>query len=420
MPTSSIPRSALRISRSTARRLAITRQRLACPQPQSTPEGILNVVRDLGCLQLDPISAVARSHQIVLWSRLGPYDLAEFDKLLWQERSLFEYWAHAASIVLTEDYPVHSLMMRRYGKTGSSWHQHIKAWVEANAELRDHLMATIRERGPVLSKDIEDKSYEGWHSTGWTGGRNVSQMLDYLWTSGQIMVSGRRGIQKLWDLTERCLPDWTPREEWSQHEVVRYAAQKSLRALGVATAREILQHYTRGRYPGLAGVVSELEREGKIERVEIEDDAGKSLPGPYFIHTEDMHLLERLEAGEWGPRTTLLSPFDNLICDRKRTESLFNFYFRIEIYVPAAKREYGYYVLPILHGDRLIGRVDPQMDRKRGILSINALHAEPDAPRTPETARSISDAISSLATFLGAKEIAYPARVPEGWEAVTS
>jgi uncharacterized protein YcaQ len=165
-------------------------------------------------------------------------------------------------------------------------------------------------------------------------------------------------------------------------------------------------------------VLTELEKEGKILRVEVVKEGGKPLPGPYFIHADDLPLLERLEAGEWEPRTTLLSPFDNLICDRKRTESLFDFYFRIEIYVPPAKREYGYYVLSILNGDRLIGRVDPQMDRKRGILNINAIHAEPGAPDDEETTSAISDAIASLATFLGAKEIAYSGRVPKGWEAI--
>jgi uncharacterized protein YcaQ len=131
-----------------------------------------------------------------------------------------------------------------------------------------------------------------------------------------------------------------------------------------------------------------------------------------------MLLLDRLEAGDWSPRTTLLSPFDNLICDRARTEKLFNFNFRIEIYVPKAKRQYGYYVLPILHGDKLIGRIDPMMNRKQKQLLINAVYAEPDAPMTRETAKAVSGAIDDLAKFLGAKEIIFTERVPDGWRKV--
>ena len=131
-----------------------------------------------------------------------------------------------------------------------------------------------------------------------------------------------------------------------------------------------------------------------------------------------MPLLDRLEADEWQPRTTLLSPFDNLICDRERTEQLFSFRFRIEIYVPKAKREYGYYVLPILHGDRLIGRIDPKMDRKASRLDINAVYAESGAPMTVEVARSVNDSVQSLAEFLGAREITYASRVPVGWRKI--
>lgn len=413
--------SAMRtISPTLARRMAIARQRLAgpCSQASARPDAacILDVVRDLGCVQLDPISAVARSHLLVLWSRLGCYDPAELDRLLWQERSLFEYWAHAASIVLTEDYPIHNVMMRRYPSGESSWSRRVEQWLEENRELREHILDEIAKNGPTQSKQFEDKTKEDWHSTGWTGGRNVSQMLDFLWTRGQLMVAKRVGGQRLWDLAERCLPDWTPREELGRHEAMRRATQKSLRALGVARPREITQHYTRGRYPSLEKALGELESEGRIEQVQIVDEDRGLWPGPWYVHADDLPLLDRLAAGEWHPRTTLLSPFDNLICDRARTEKLFDFEFRIEIYVPKAQRKYGYYVLPILHGDRLIGRVDPSMDRKQKRLTINAVYAQPDAPMDAQTGQAVASAIEELGAFLGAKEIAYGERVPEGWK----
>ena len=392
------------ISKTTARRLAITRQRLAGEQPPPTPEGIMEVVRDLGCLQLDPISAVARSHLLVLWSRLGAYKPADLDKLIYEERHLFEYWAHVASIVLTEDYPVHHWRMRQYGRGEGEdgWSERVREWLATNQVLYDFILAEITEKGALMSRQLEpeDKVSNAWVSSGWTNGRDVGQMIDFLWGQGKITVSGRSGGQKVWDLTERCFPDWTPRDQWDEAQVVAYAAQKAIRALGVATITQIKAHYTRGRYPDLPNALATLEAQGTISRVSVED-----LPGVWYIHTEDLPLLERIEAGEWQPRTTLLSPFDNLICDRARTEALWDFYFRIEIYVPADKRQYGYYVLPILHGDQLIGRIDPQFNRKTKTLHVNNIYAEPKAPA--KAAGAIQKSIESLAGFIGAKQIEY-------------
>jgi hypothetical protein len=377
----------------------------------------MDVARDLGCLQLDPISAVARSHLLVLWSRLGSYNLADLDNVLYKERRLFEYWAHAASIVLTEDYPIHNWLMRRYVTGESGWAKRVRSWIEENRELADHLLAEIRDKGPLPSRHFEDKAHAEWYSTGWTSGRNVSQMLDYLWTQGTLMIAGRSGLQRLWDLSERCLPEWTSREVLAEEEVVRRAAQKSLRALGVARKRDIAQHFTRNRYPKLEKVLKDLEAERCIVPAQIIAE-GEVWPGPWYIQSADLPLLEKLHDGQWEPRTALLSPFDNLICDRARTELLFNFRFRIEIYVPKEKREFGYYVLPILHGDRLIGRIDPTMDRRNKRLLVNAVYAEPDAPMDAATAEAIAVAIEDLATFLGAKEVVYADRVPKGWESI--
>jgi len=408
----------LTLTSTLARRLAVTKQRLAGPRPVASPAGILNVVRDLGCLQLDPISAVARSHQLVLWSRLGTYNLADLDTLLWKDRSLFEYWAHVASIVLTEDYPVHNLLMRQYasGKPKTPRAKKLRNWLKDNAGLRRHILGELRRNGPRPARYFEDKAAADWYSTGWTSGRNVTEMLDYLWTKGQIMVAGRSGLQKLWDVSERVLPDWTPREKLAEREVVTRAAQKSLRALGVATPRHIGLHYTRGRYPDLKSVLARLESEGRIERVEIRD-GGQAWPGEWYIHAEDWPIVERLEIGAWEPRTTLLSPFDNLICDRARTKQVFGFDYTVEIYVPPAKRKYGYYVLPILHGDRFVGRIDPKMERERSVLTINAVYAEPGAPNSRIVSRAAAKAIEELAVFLGAKDIEYERkRVPPSWK----
>lgn len=402
------------VSITAARRLAITKQRLSGPTPPATREGIMETVRSIGCLQLDPISAVARNHLLVLWSRLGNYPVEDLDALLWEERKLFEYWAHAASIVLTEEYPVQMRRKRWYQADGTGWAQQSNEWLEKNSGFRDYVLGEIRDKGPVQSKDFADTSSWSWTSTGWTNDRNITRMLDHLWMRGEIMVASRKNGQRLWDLSERVLPDWTPREELSDHECTRIAAQKSLRMLGVATLKQIKNNYTRYRYPHLPQVLTELEKEGVIQRVAVGDD-GNILPGTWYIHRDDLPILEGIEAGDWQPRTTLLSPFDNLIAFRERTEELFDYRFRIEIYVPKHLREYGYYVLSILHGDRIIGRIDPLMDRKAKRLNINAVYAEPHAPMTTEAAKSIATSIADLATFLGAKSIEYGERVPAEW-----
>jgi uncharacterized protein len=399
-----------RISIQTARRLAVSKQRLAGERPNPDREGIMDVTRDLGCLQLDPISVVARSHLLVLWSRLGAYPLSELDALLWEERRLFEYWAHAASIVLTEDYPIHSWLMRRYPRPIYSHGRRTAEWLAANDALRRHVLTQLRRRGPLRSRDLEDRSERPWRSGGWTNERNVGRMLDVLWTQGKVMVAGRIGLEKTYDLATKLLPPWTPKERLTDRQLSRRAAQRSLRALGVATARNIASHFTLNRYPDLAGTLTGLERAGAAERVEV---AG--LADTWFVHADDLPLLERIEAGEWTPRTTLLSPFDNLIYERGRTELLFDFHFRTEIYVPKAKRRFGYYLLPILHGDRLIGRVDAALDRAGRRLVIKSIHAEPRAPLTRVAGRAVAEAVHELAAFLQATAVEMSGPAPEPW-----
>jgi uncharacterized protein len=392
------------------RRLVLSRQRLAGPPPLGPgPEAIMEVATDLASLQLDPISVVARSHQLVLWSRLGRYDLADLDGLLWRERRLFEYWAHAAAIVCTDDYPIHSLLMRRYP---SARHAQLRAWLADNQALRRSILRQLRAGGPLPTRALEDRAATDWQSSGWTQGRNVDRMLDLLWTQGRIMVAGRQGQQRVWDLAERCLPPWAPTRRPPEREVVRLSAQRSLRALGVATARDIDRSFTAGRYPGLPSVLAGLQRSGQVEQVRLTAD-GAERPGPWFVHADDLPLLDRLQSGDWRPRTTLLSPFDNLIINRERTERLFGFSFRMEIYVPKAARRYGYYVLPILHGDRLIGRVDPALDRATGRLVVHAIHAEPDAPASAGPA--VATALGELAGFVGATGLDLRQPPPEVW-----
>ncbi len=410
-------RAARVVSRESARRLAVVKQHLAGEsRGKPNAERILRVVRDLGCLQLDPISVVAPSHQTVLWSRLGAYDLSELDRLLWQEKKLFEYWAHQASIVLTEDYPLYYTMMKEWPDTPTvpqSWRPRIKKWARENSKVRSYVLGELKSKGPRLSRQFE-KPRAKKDSMGWGSWNDVSRMLYHLFWRGEVMVVGRQGTQKVWGLTSGFLPDWAEKDELPDGEVEYRAAQRSIRALGVATKAQVKFHFLRRRYPDLERTLKRLEAESKVERVR--PDGWGNGKDQYYIHKDDLPLLDRIESGRWKPRTTLLSPFDNLICDRQKTEELFGFNFRIGIYTPKAQRTHGYYVLPILHGDRLIGRVDPVMDRRRQKLVVNAVHAERDAPRDKQAADAVADALEDLGGFLGAKEVVYSSHVPEFWK----
>ncbi|GHC87698.1 hypothetical protein GCM10007079_32050 [Nocardiopsis terrae] len=406
---------AAELDRRAVRRLALVRQRLAGPPPSPAADGLREVLRALRCLQLDPVGVVAPSHELVLWSRVGAFDRADLDRLRWEERWLFDYWAHAASVVLTEDHALHHLMMRRYPRGTSDHGRRLTAWIEANGVLREHILQRLAERGPQPTDGFEDLAAVPWESSGWTAGRNVERMLDVLWTQGRVMVAGREGRRRHWDLAERCLPEGMEHIELPEAEVVARAAELALLALGAGRARDIERHFLRDRYPGLGGVLAELVERGRVLRVRV---AGTRPDDPWYVHRDALPDLERVESGEWGPRTALLSPFDNLLCDRERTELLWGFAFRNEMYVPRARREYGYYVLPVLHGDRLVGRAALRMDRRTGTLNAEDVFAEEGTQSTEDLAEAVpavAAALTDLAGFAGAERVRFPGRVPEVW-----
>ncbi|MGO8891710.1 MAG: winged helix-turn-helix domain-containing protein [Streptosporangiaceae bacterium] len=384
----------LALSLQQSRRLAVRSQCLAGPPPSTGIDGMRRVLRGLRVLQIDPVNVVARSHLLVLWSRLGGFDRDDLDTLLWRERWLFEYWAHAASIVLTEDYPIHRAMMRAYTATVES--QQKRDWLAANEEFRRYVVDLLRYSGPLPGDAIEDRSAVNWTSTGWTNGRNVERMLDILWKQGVVTVVGRDGLRRLWGLA-----DFPAAEDLPQPEVVTRAAEHALRALGVARTRDVERHFTIGRYPGL-----DLERAGWARPVRVEGGNEQ-----WWVHRDVLPLLDE----EWQPRATLLSPFDNLICDRDRTERLWGFAYRNEMYVPKHKRKFGCYVMPVLAGERLIGRVVPRVDRRRGVLVVEGMFAEPEsAGEGAPPDGSVAAAIESLASFAGATSVSYSGPVSFG------
>lgn len=399
-----------------ARRLAVWCQGLAGPRTRPTRDGTLALLRRMGCLQIDPTSVVARTQLLVLFSRLGPFDPARLDQLAYGERALFEYWAHEASYVLAEDLPIHRSYMRTAFAGEGARERRVRAWLEANASLREQVLARLAAEGPLRARDLDDGPAPRRAPRTW-GGRDVARMLELLSVTGEALVSRREGGQRLWDLGERCIAADAPREELAPREVTRRAALRALGALGVARAPHIRAHFTRGRYPELEAVLGALEAEGRVARVEVLGSDGRALSGTWWARPEELATLEQLSDGAWRGRTTVLSPFDNLLCDRARTELLWGYRFRLEIYVPREQRLHGFFVLPVLRGDRLIARVDAARDRARDALRIHAVHPEPGVRRSREAARAVWGAVERLAAFLAVGRVDY-GEVPDPWAGV--
>ena len=331
-----------------ARRAAVHAQLL-----DGTATNVLDTVRRLGFLQLDPISTVAPPQHLVLWSRLGPYDRAEFDRLRWEERKLFEYDAFVYPI---EDLPLQRARMRMRRRGGTSKRdQWVRDFLTENARFRRYVMRELEQNGPLLSRDLKEDVPANAERHTWWGRGPLRLMLEILQARGDIAVAGRAGTHRLWDLGERVYPA-TETIPWPKAE--RMLKEKRRRSLGVW-----------------------LER-GKLRMHPEADD------------------------GPVSARTTFLSPFDRLVHDRARAEALFGFHYRLEMYVPKAKREYGYYVLPILRADQIVGRIEPVFDRKTGALSVNGIWWEPGAPADVP----LEDAVTRLAEFLSATRVTWPRR----------
>jgi len=386
----------------TARRIALHAQGLAVPPAAGST--VDDVVARIGCLQLDPVAAVARSPLLVLRARLngGTHDSHEraLERVAYRDRRLFDYWCHEASLCHTADLPIHRWAMRTWLDRLTPAQQRVRRWLESNDEFAAHVLEALAAGGPLRARLLEDRSTVAWEHGHWTdevsSRQTIARMLDKLWMQGRIGIGDRVGGERRWDLFERCLPAGllaaTDAEPLSDTEAVELAARRSVGMLGVARAPHIAAHFTRRRYPGLARALERLERRGELERVRV-----GGLRGEWWAACPDLEGADRLEPGR---RTIALSPFDNLLCDRARTAELFGFDHRLEIYVPAAKRRWGYYVLPILHRERLIARVDLRLERGgEPVLRVLAVSTEPGR-RAPA---AVARAIRALARWRGAE-----------------
>jgi uncharacterized protein len=291
----------LSITLNDERRLAVTKQHMAGKvPPNATTEHILSVVRDLAYVQWDPIAAIAPSHVISLWSRVGNFRLSDLDRLPWREKKLFQHWTPIAVVVLTEDYPLYYSLMRRYPESLSkSWGSHIvraRRFLAKHAELRKRILNQLKN-GPLQLTQFKDYVRTGRSPDGWTSESDVSHMLFHMHMSGEVMVVGHEGIQNIWGLSETFLPSWAKRTELSEEEFELQAAQRAITALGTASPREIHYYFVRGRYQNLKKALGRLEKDSAIHRVHVAELGAKD---ERYIHDKDVKLLESMNSSAWA------------------------------------------------------------------------------------------------------------------------
>ncbi len=354
------------LSRRDARRIAVRAQLL----DRGRPDGLLDVVRRLTLLQIDPTAAIAPNADLVAWSRLGSsYARVELTRAL-ESRMLLEL---RAMIRPAEDLALYRSDMAAWaaGAVERDWQRGIGDWVHANDGCRRDILFRLDASGPLASRELPDTCARPWRSTGWTNNRNVTQMLEVMVLRGEVAIAGRQGNARLWDLASRVYPDdpAVPAEEARRRRNVR-----RLRALGIARA-------SGPECPVEPMDVGEVGEPAVVDGVKGQWRVEPSLLGQPF-----------------RGRAALLSPFDRLIHDRKRTIELFEFDYQLEMYKPAAKRRWGYFALPILCSDRLVGKLDATADRKAGVLRVDAGHQDVDFTKTMTT--DVDRAIADLARWL--------------------
>ncbi|MGP2760683.1 winged helix-turn-helix domain-containing protein [Serratia marcescens] len=398
------------ISLTAARALHLAAQGLLSPlKRQARPDDVVNAIQRMGLLQIDTISVVARSPYLVLFSRLGAYQPEWLEQAL-AGRKLFEYWAHEACFLPIEDFGL--LRHRMLAPHDMGW-KYSADWVQQHQAAMDNLLRHIEQQGPVRSADF---SAEKKGNSGWWDWKPEKRHLEILFTAGKLMVAERRNFHRVYDLTERLLPAWDDaRHALPAERARRQMLHRTCRYLGIFRA-EWLADYYRLKRVAPKTLLAELQDQGEISPVRVE-----GLEGQFYVHGSLTELLPLAEQDKLKSTvTSLLSPFDPVVWDRRRALELFNFDYRLECYTPKEKRRYGYFTLPVLHRGELVGRIDAKAHRRQGVFEIISFHAEPRVRFGKRRAQDIRQAIARMAKWHGAQRVALgdiPAALAAEWGA---
>ena len=377
------------LSLAAARRIALAAQGFADSRPPRVADfrAVRRVLRHTGLLQIDSVSAVVRAHYMPAFSRLGPYPMALIDQAAWKRpRRLFEYWAHEASLLPVEMWPYMQWRMEK-ARRSQGIYKGLAEFARQNRAYIERIYQEVAARGPIAASDFEDQKGSG----GWWGWSEVKHALEWLFWVGRITTATRRGFERLYDLPQRVIPATihdAPTPEPA--EAIRHLLRVSARGLGVATAAD-LRDYFRLSPKDADPRLAELVEAGDLLPVRVEGWSQKA-----FL-TKDARMPRRV-GGQ-----ALLAPFDPLVWERSRTQRLFGFRYRIEIYTPADKRVHGYYVLPFRLGEAIVARLCLKADRAAATLRVNTAFAEPHAPA--HTAEALAGELRSLAHWLGLERV---------------
>ncbi|WP_417412098.1 winged helix-turn-helix domain-containing protein [Hoeflea sp.] len=386
------------LSNKTARRIFLAKQGLsASPARAMGKAELLQLIHDLGFVQIDSISTVERAHNQILFSRNQTFRKEHLRQLLEEDRALFEHWTHDAAILPCAFYPYWKHKFRRseapMRKRWAKWHG------EDFDKAFDETYTRIAENGAVLAREVKDADHK---SGGWWQWHPSKKALEFFWHTGKLAISGRQNFQKIYDLSERVIPASHRAADPSHEEFIDWACRSALERLGFATHGEIAAFWALVSPEEARDWVS--ANRGQLEEVEIECEGGGK-PRPSVA-------LQGLspDIGDWPEppgRIRVLSPFDPLLRDRNRAERLFGFRYRIEVFVPEPKREYGYYVFPLLEGDRMIGRIDMKADRKLGTLNVARLWLEPKVRASVGRMARLDAELARIARFAGVSDVVY-------------
>ncbi len=365
-----------------------------------TPDNIYQVVNQVGCVQIDTLHMVRRSHYLVPWSRVGSYEPADFDALIFgPERRLFEGWEHAATIIPLAEYRYQMPHQRNLREHPTNWYNR---WLndQVQKDFVPQVLERIRREGALKVSNFE----RGDHPAGaWWNWRPAKVALEFLYAYGDLMIADRVKFQRAYNLTERVLPKWVDTTEPTTEERDRFWVERGAKALGVGLPRHA-GDYTWMKVTKSRPIAQALVKDGLLLPVTGKLENGNT--EELLIHRDNLPLLQQAADGALrAERTTFLSPFDSLFWAARRDEMFWGFHQSLECYVPASKRVYGYFCLPILHKDRLVGRFDPKLERKTGTLILRALYLEPGVKAGEELVKDVAVAMRDFMKFHEAKEL---------------